>query len=661
MPQDLIRRFLPFALVTAAGLVAWSATAGFGFVYDDDAAIVDNAALMAGDWWGAAFGKTCTPLANRPLASLSLCADLAVWGPGPHGPHLTNLLLHLLNGILVLLVVRGVLRAPNLAARVPEARATTFATAVAAIWVAHPLAADAVAYATQRSTLLASCCLLLCLLATLRSHWMPGGRRWWFLAVLAMALGMASKEDMVVGPLLVVLFERAYVLQSWAAMRAAVPRYSLLASSWIVLCAAIALGPRNPTVGYDTVPRVNAWEWLMTQAGVVVHYVRLGVWPVPLRGAYDWGIVRTVANAWLPGLVVLALLAATLASWRRRPWWGWLGAMFFLLLAPTSTVLPIVTEVVAERRVYLPMLAVIVPLVAAGSGALAWLAARRQVRVTRLAGGAAATVVAGLALTARFHSRVYADEATFWRTAFEQLDPHSRSLLAARILSNHAAELTRQGRFAEAHPLLERAMGCEAVMPAERTQYAMSLDELGRHAEALALLEAIVTEAPSCPDALGALGICLAADFERAGDGGPGDRRLVRAEEVMRQAVALAPRRGTYWNTYGYVLLKRNRPREAEAAFRQAMEVSPDLVEPRVNLAELFDRTERSAEIRPMFEQLLTARPQDPDVRIQLAAFAVQRQDRAGAMALLRDALRLDPANAQAAALLRELEAAGRR
>ena len=86
-----------------------------------------------------------------------------------------------------------------------------FATAVAAIWVAHPLGADAVAYATQRSTLLASGCLLLALLATLRSHRSPRGGRWWALCVLAMALALASKEDMVTGPVLVVLFDRGEI------------------------------------------------------------------------------------------------------------------------------------------------------------------------------------------------------------------------------------------------------------------------------------------------------------------------------------------------------------------------------------------------------------------------------------------------------------------
>lgn len=181
---------LAVGLVVGVGLFAYWGTWRGQFRFDDSVAIVENAPLLAGDWWNGAFGAKHQPLANRPLSCLSLALDFAVFGPGPFGPHLTNLLLHLLNGVLVFATARGAMLGQNLGGAFDRSRATWSAMALAAVWVAHPLGGDAVCYATQRSTLLFSGCFLLSLLATLWAH-ATARPRWRVLAVLAMAASMA--------------------------------------------------------------------------------------------------------------------------------------------------------------------------------------------------------------------------------------------------------------------------------------------------------------------------------------------------------------------------------------------------------------------------------------------------------------------------------------
>jgi hypothetical protein len=227
-----------------------------------------------------------------------------------------------------------------------------------AVWVVHPVGGDTVAYATQRSTSLISLFLVVALYATLRAFTAAKPWRWRAVALAALACGMASKEDMVTAPVLVLLFERAFLLPSWGAMRTRLSWYGALASTWIVLAVCLWLGPVNATVGYDAIPPVTAWEWLMTQAGVILHYLANIVWPADLRTAYDWGIVRDFGRALWPGLVVVSLLALTVRSWWRprstvrrelaandaaqavaagdSMAWGWLGALFFVMLTPTS-------------------------------------------------------------------------------------------------------------------------------------------------------------------------------------------------------------------------------------------------------------------------------------------------------------------------------------
>ena len=98
----------------------------------------------------------------------------------------------------------------------------------------------------------------------------------------------------------------------------------------------------------------------MTEAGVIVYYLRLCFWPHPLVIDYaDWPITLSLKNGLAPGIVVVGLLGATVWAFRRRPEVGFLGAWFFLILGPTSSILPSLGEVAAERRMYLPLAAVV--------------------------------------------------------------------------------------------------------------------------------------------------------------------------------------------------------------------------------------------------------------------------------------------------------------
>ncbi len=638
---------LACALVVAAGCLAWWGVWRAQFLFDDGPAIVDNAALQAGHWWQAAFGAEHQPLANRPLACLSLVLDFWLFGPGPFGPHLTNLLLHLGNALLVLVVVRGALRSPNLAGRFDAVTAIRLATSVAVLWVAHPLAGDAVAYATQRSTLLFSGFLLVALCAALRAAGSAHGARWRAVAVLAVACGMASKEDMVGAPLLLLLWERAFVVSSWSALRQRFGYFVALAATWLVLGGCLLLGPHNATVGYGQEQAITAWQWLLTQAGVLVHYLRLVVWPQPLRGAYDWGVVTEVGAALLPGAVVLLLLGFTCVLWRRRPWWGLLGALFFLLLAPTSSVLPIFTEIVAERRMYLPMLAVLVPLVVFGG---------RTVRGTSFVLLVAAVTVAfGIGAWSRI--AVHANEAAFWADAYHKRTPGSRTHLAGQILSNQGAMSWSAGRPQEAVALFDESMLCADPTTTETLQYAVGLQFRGRHGEAIDLLRRLLQKVPTDAEVLGTLGTCLVSAFD-AEKGKPDDARLAEAARVLQLAVERKPQKAAFWNSLGFAEKARGRLSEAEQAYRHATELSTEQVAPFLQRADVLQQLGRQDEIAPMFQRLVAARPRDVDLRLYIAERDLQRRDVAAAVVLLQQVLAIDPSNQRAGALLQQAQQA---
>ena len=82
---------------------------------------------------------------------------------------------------------------------------------------------------------------------------------------------------------------------------------------------------------------MTSFEYLRLQTRALTHYLRLVLWPHPLRAVYDWSVPGP--ELWVPlGLVVVGLLAASVWAVRTgRPWAGYLGAWFFLILAPTSS------------------------------------------------------------------------------------------------------------------------------------------------------------------------------------------------------------------------------------------------------------------------------------------------------------------------------------
>jgi len=107
-----------------------------------------------------------------------------------------------------------------------------------------------------------------------------------------------------------------------------------------------------------------------TELRVVTEYLKLAFWPHPLVFDYGTEILAIDPLKAAPyGLIIVAILAGGAIAWRRSPMAGFLGVWFFLILAPTSTVMPIAEQPMAESRMYLPLAAVVV-LVTLGGYAL---------------------------------------------------------------------------------------------------------------------------------------------------------------------------------------------------------------------------------------------------------------------------------------------------
>lgn len=346
--------------IVVSGAWAYSTSFAGVFVADDVDAIVLNSNITS-----LSTGLTTPPnttVAGRPVVSLTLALNYAAAKPEglqPWGYHALNLAIHLMAGLALFGLGRRTLMTHAVSPRLREA-ATIASFAVALLWILHPLQTAAVTYVIQRAESLMGLFLLLTLYCVARATDPSEGRwRWWCAgAVVASALGMASKEVMVVAPLLAAVW--IWIFRPAVPLTGERGRLLLggLAATWLILAWLVASDARGESVGFG----LGGWTWwayLRTQAGVIVHYLRLAIIPSPLVFMYAW----PPASSWTavaPQVALLATLAGltAFAIARRHPL-GFAGALFFLALAPSSSFLPIATEIAAEHRMYLPLAAVI--------------------------------------------------------------------------------------------------------------------------------------------------------------------------------------------------------------------------------------------------------------------------------------------------------------
>ena len=366
--------WLPVLLIAAVGVVAYLNALGHPFLFDDKGAIVENETIRS-LWASLAGGPEQFPTAGRPLLNASFALNYAFGELAPWGYHAVNLGLHVLSAVVLLALTRRVL----LLARLPEflkGRESGFAAVLALLWVVHPVNSEIVNYATQRSEGLMALSLLATLYLGVRGS-IEERPAWWYVAsVVACAAGMASKESMVVAPVLMLLLDATFISGGLlSAVRARPWYYAGLFATELLLAVLIIDGPRSHSAGFSS--GVSPWTYLLDQAPLIVHYLRLAVWPTGLVLDYGEPTLRTLGEVWPQGAAVLLLLLATVVAWFRVPALAFLGTWFFITLAPTSSVLPIATEVGAERRMYLPLIALL---------ALMLVAAARLLKTVRTPG-----------------------------------------------------------------------------------------------------------------------------------------------------------------------------------------------------------------------------------------------------------------------------------
>jgi Tfp pilus assembly protein PilF len=510
-------------------------------MFDDDDAITRNPVISQLSPFAAFRGFPESPLAGRPLSHLSFAVNYALGGDNPLGYHAVNIVIHLACALLIFEILRHTLRSKG------------SALAIALLWAVHPLTTESVTYITERTESLMALCLLLTI-------YFGSIRGWTAAAIVACAAGMASKETMAVAPLIVMIYDRLFQFDAWrTALRQRWRMYVGLCVTWIVVAIDLAETRHAGSVAYS----ITWWTYLLNQSIMIVRYLRLAIWPSALVLNYGWTKPLGLGDVWPQAILVVMLLALTVAALRVRPRVGFAGVWFFLLLAPTSSVVPIATEVGAERRMYLPLVAVIAVMVLAVQR-IAGLRGDRS-RFTWI--GPVAVGIAAFALGAATVHRnsEYASPLKMAQTVLARW-PTS----AAHVMVG--AELVKVGRHDEAIHELQQAIPDD---PMADFDLGVELFNMSRFDEAVPHLETFRREEPLMANVIPATLMIGHVRFQQ--------QRWTDAATEFERVLTMAPGNGDARRALR--LAEQGRSDQALAVFRRVVEIDPRDDRARQNLA----------------------------------------------------------------------------
>ncbi len=474
-------------VLLAAALVAFGASLGSGFHFDDYAIFSDPALQSARGWL-----EVWTPLQTRPLTYFTFWLNRQLGTGDPLGYHLFNLLFHLAAVLLAWECLRRLL---------PE-RAALVAGVLFAI---HPMQAEAVNYVWARGIVLAGLCCFGALW-----QWLEG-RPWSALAWFALAL--LAQEECAAFPLLLVWLEWRGNLPGARKSRAALAAMfalALAAGARVIWATAVIPGA---SAGLQA--GISPSQYLLVQGAVVCRYLQLVVAP------YGFTVDPDISVHLWAGIAAWALLlGATFWLLRREracaTWW----IAGLILLIPSSSIFP-AANVSADRRMYLPMFAF--------AAAAALLLGR--VKSPALLAGIALLLAA---LSAQ-RTMVWMTDESLWREAVERAPKKLRpKLQLARALpAAKGLELLAKARLDAPHaPEIATEIGKILLREGQPDG---ALEEFGR---ALALAPMDARNMNNRGVALQALGQTEAAraDFESA------LRTLPSLAEARENLAKLSPR-----------------------------------------------------------------------------------------------------------------------
>jgi Tfp pilus assembly protein PilF len=542
----------PRSIATTCGLLVILTLVGYapvlknGFTnYDDDTYVSENRHVQHGlDGETIRWAFTTTRAANwHPLTWLSHTLDWSLYGGNPLGHHLTSLVFHAANVVILFLLLGSMTGAWG-----PSAFA-------AALFAIHPLHVESVAWIAERKDVLSTLFWLLATWAYVRYARSPSVARMGAVTAL-MVFGLLAKPMLVTLPFTLLLLDywplhrddkgwRRLVVEKW-------PLFLLTAASCGGTYLAQSAGGAVASTGRFTLPArfANAvWSY--------AAYLIKTIWPTNLAAFYPH------PGETIPGLgIALAALAlagvtALAYRWRRsRPYLlvGWLW--YLGTLVPVIGLVQVGKQGMADRYTYVPLIGVFI--------VVAWATSTMRRRTVP----AAIAIVLALAALTRAQATVWRDSINLFEHALAVTGGNPTAFV------NLGSAYEAAGRIAEATTQYDDALRLDPANRAANNRMAGLLARQGRLDEAVVRYLVVLARNPADAETLDNLGVAFAKQ-----------RRFTDAIARFNAALETHPEDpAPILTNLGNALLLSGRRAEAIEKYREALRLNPGDAETEANL-----------------------------------------------------------------------------
>jgi protein O-mannosyl-transferase len=592
---------------------------------DDDQYVTQNPSVRAGlTLKGVAWSFT-TAHADfwHPLTWLSHMLDWQLFGNWAGGHHLTSLILHAANAVLLFLALLAL------------TGAFWQSAFVAALFALHPLHVESVVWVAERKDVLSTFFILLSLLAYARYAKNPGWRRG--LAVfIPYLLSLMAKPTYVTLPLVLLLLDYWPLKRMEAQAQGLEPKQNatakqkqkkiqneqtagpdrkatvlnLIVEKIPLLVASLLFGIVAVVVQNRSESSLFAdWPfWVRTANALIstVTYLWMTFWPAGLAPFYPHpGMAVSLLKAALSGAVIVAVCAIAIRYARRAPYMavGWLW--YLITLAPVTGLIQVGKHSMADRYTYIPLVGIFI--------VLAWGAADLS-RKFDLQRGILATM-AGTLLAALVATTWV--QVSYWQNNVILFE-HTLAVTSDNYLAhtNLGVTLNRMGRTEEAASHYLEAIRINPNFSSSQYNLANYYAARGDKEEAYRHYQEAIRIRPDYANAYNNLGVLLASQrrfdeaasqYEKAlriepanagfhynyGVALANQSRLSEAAGQFREAIALRPSYAEAHNDFGKVLMMEGKPAEAASHFREALWAKPNFAEARRNLDGVLERQKK--------------------------------------------------------------------
>jgi tetratricopeptide (TPR) repeat protein len=627
---------LLIALITAG--VYWP-VAKQGFInFDDPDYVSGNPRVQAGLTLGSVQWAFTSFYASNwhPLTWLSHMLDCQIYGLRPGGHHVTSLLLHVVNSLLLF----GLLKRLT--------GAFWRSALVAALFALHPLHVESVAWVSERKDVLSAFFFMLTLWAYARYAEVQSPKSkvqslnsgvWYVAALVLFALGLMSKPMLVTLPFVLLLLDywplgRFQLSTATPPLPAAAQRSTLrrLAVEKIPFFALSALSCVltflvQRACGAMTPLAKTPFELRVANALVAyARYLGKTFWPAKLAVFYPYSPLSV--DSWQVMGAALLLLIATVAivlAARKQPCLliGWLW--FLGTLVPVIGLVQVGKQALADRYAYLPHIGLFILIV---WGAAAIVARLRRPRLISV-------VAAGLAVTGC--GIITSHQLSYWRdtkTLFQHaVAVTSRNFVAYAVVGN---ALVEEGKLPEAIEQCRKSLEIAPDYPEAHNTLGNIYGKQGKYDEAIASYRSAATDLSYADPRNGMADILIKQG------------KFAEAEAQCREALQLAPMHLPAMFSLATALHKQGKLDEAAEYYRRILELKPDLFTPRRYLGNILVAQGKPDQAIPQLLMALKIQPQDADTHVVLGVVLLDKNRIDEATAQFLEATRLQPTNALA-------------